>query len=1054
MNRERRARYAKIWLGLMICVLLSTAVWSQGRGNAPPVGPAINQSDDPILKDFRWRSIGPASMAGRIDDIEAVESNPYIIYVGFATGGIWKTVNNGTTWEPIFDTYPTVSVGDIAIFQANPNIIWVGTGEANNRQSSSYGAGIYKSTDAGKTFTFMGLKETQSIDRIVTDPNDPNVVYVAAIGHLFGPNKERGIYKTTDGGQTWTLAKFIDEDTGFTDIVIDPSDSKTLYAASYQRRRTAWGFNGGGPGSGIWKTIDAGKTWTKMAGGLPGPELGRIGLAVSRSNPNIIYAQIEVQKKMGTGTPAEPPLGQPIGTPVQGAGQGGFGGGGGGRGGQAAGNPDPARDGVWRSDDKGKTWKFLSNTNDRAMYYSQIRVDPSNSEIVYTGGAPFFKSTDGGKTFTQVQGIIHTDNHAIWVDPKNGNHLMLGNDGGLDVTYDQCATWEFINTMAVGQFYAVAVDMRKPYWVYGGLQDNGTWGGPSATRSGTGPTNAEWFGIGGGDGFYCQVDPTDYNTVYTESQNGSMSRYDLKTGRSVSVQPTMGRGRGAGGGGGGAAAGAPPANAQLTPEQQAQQQAMAAQMAQFGGGRANIVPPLPANELLRWYWNTPIVMSPHNPQTIYTGANRFFKSTNRGDTWTAGPDLTKQIDRRTLPIMGVQGDKDMFSKHDGFSYYGHIVTLAESAAQAGILWAGTDDGNVQVSRDGGLTWKNVADNIPGLPKDLYHVTRVAPSHFDAGTCYVTLDGHRFDDLKPYAYVTHDFGATWTSIVNNLPQDAHLNVILEDPKNKNLLYLGTELGFYISLNAGAEWKRFMTGLPTVPVDDVVVHPRDNDLIIGTHGRSIWIMDDISSLQQLSDKAMADDVHLMDVRPAVNYAQDIYLGVSMARDKNFRGTNPPRGTAISYYLKSPASGDVKVSVLDIDGHEIFTQNASKEAGLHRVQWQLGGGGGRGFGPGTGGGGAGAGAAGAPAQGAAAGAAGAQGAAAGGRAAAAGGGAAGAGGQAAAGQGAAQGQAAGAGGGGGGRGGFGAAPEPGIYRVKLTVGDKEYFTRVVVEEDPNIK
>jgi photosystem II stability/assembly factor-like uncharacterized protein len=1012
-------------------------------------------------------------MAGRIDDIEAVESNPYIFYVGFATGGVWKTVNNGTTFEPIFDIYPTISVGDIAIYQPNPDIIWVGTGEANNRQSSSYGAGIYKSTDAGKTFTCMGLNETQSIARIVTDPKDPNIVYVAVLGHLFGPNKERGIYKTTDGGRTWTNIKFIDEDTGFTDIVMDPSDNRTLYAASYQRRRTSWGFNGGGPGSGIWKTTDAGKTWTKLAGGLPGPELGRIGLDVSRSNPNIVYAQIEVRKGMGTGTPPEPPLGQPLNAPVQAAGRGGAGGGGGGgRGGQAAGNPDPTRDGVWRSDDKGKTWRFLSNADDRAMYYSQIRVDPSNSEIVYSGGAPFFKSTDGGKTFTQVQGIIHTDNHAIWIDPKNGNHLIIGNDGGLDITYDQCATWEFVNTIAVGQFYAVAADMRKPYYVYGGLQDNGSWGGPSANRGGRGGggggiTNAEWFSVGGGDGFYCQVDPTDYNTIYTESQNGSMSRYDLKTGRTTSIQPRTARGRGGMGG-------APAANTELTPEQQAQQQAIAAQMAAAGfGGQPNIVPPLPADELLRWYWNTPIALSPHNPQTIYTGANRFFKSTNRGDTWMAGPDLTKQIDRRTLPIMGVPGDKDMFSKHDGFMYFGHIVTLAESAAQPGILWVGTDDGNVQVSRDGGYTWKNVADNIPGLPKisvpgissNLYHVTRVAPSHFDAATCYVTLDGHRFDDLKPYVYVTRDFGATWTSIVNNLPQDAHVNVILEDPKNKSLLYLGSELGFYISLNGGAEWKRFMNGLPTVPIDDVIVHPRDNDLILGTHGRSIWIMDDISALQQLTDKAMAEDVHLMDPRPSTNFSTDIYRGVQMARDKNFRGQNPAAGTVISYYLKSPASGDVKISILDVEGKVVQDITGSKDHGLHRVQWS-----GRGSVPAGGRGGSGARGAGAPAAaaqaggaqaaaggGAAAGAAaGAQGAgAAGGAAAGAQGAGAGAGGaaQGAAAQGAAAAQFAG-GFGGGGRGGFGAALDPGVYRVKLTVGDKEYFTKVVVEEDPNIK
>src|SRR5215468_9525114 len=461
----------------------------QGGQQTRPTPTPINQSDDPVLKSFRWRSIGPASMGGRIDDIVAVESNPYVIYVGFATGGVWKTVNNGTTWEPIFDTHPTSSIGDIAVCQSDPNIVWVGTGEPNNRQSASFGDGVYKSTDGGKTFTNVGLKETQSIARIVIDPKDANTVYVAALGRLFGPNKERGVYKTTDGGKTWNNVKFIDEDTGFTDIVIDPVDAKILYAASYQRRRTSWGFNGGGPGSAIWKTTDAGKTWTKLEGnGLPEGLFGRIGLDVSRSNPNVVYAQIEVGASGGAGGGEEQ------------TGGGGFGGGGGGFGGgqQAQPNqtPDPKRSGIWRSDDKGKTWRLVSNNNNRPMYYSQIRVDPSNPEIVYTGGLNVTKSTDGGKTFINLQGIAHSDHHALWVDSKNGNHLLVGNDGGLDVSYEQGATWEFLNTIAASQFYAVAADMRKPYYVCGGLQDNGSWCGPSQTRTGGGG-----FGGGGGGGF-------------------------------------------------------------------------------------------------------------------------------------------------------------------------------------------------------------------------------------------------------------------------------------------------------------------------------------------------------------------------------------------------------------------------------------------------------------------------------------------------------------------------------------------------------------------------
>src|SRR5688500_555046 len=516
-----------------------TATPAQSPRPSPTPSPTptpINWSSDPLLKRFVWRSIGPASMGGRIDDIAVPEQNPYIIYIAFATNGVWKSTNNGTTFQPIFDIYGTHSVGDVAVAPSDPNIVWVGTGEPNNRQSSSFGDGIYKSVDAGKTFTKMGLEDSQTIARIVIDPKDPNTVYAAVLGHLFGPNKERGVYKTTDGGRTWTNVKFIDEDTGFTDIAMDASDNKILYAASYQRRRTNFGFNGGGPGSGIWKTIDAGKTWKKLeGGGLPEGILGRIGLDVSRSNPNVLYAQMEVGPSTGTG--GEDPLAaqaaaSPNPSPSPSA--------------SAAPSPSPAaspspsppnpkRSGVWRSDDKGRTWRIVSNENNRPMYYSQIRVDPKNPETVYVGGLNFSKSTDGGKTFVSMQANVgHVDNHAIWIDPKNGNHILLGNDGGLNATYDQGVTWDFINTIAAAQFYAIGVDMRKPYYVYGGLQDNGSWGGPSQTRIPAGITNADWYRVAGGDGFYAMADPTDYNTVYAESQNGNMSRIDLRTGRSVS----------------------------------------------------------------------------------------------------------------------------------------------------------------------------------------------------------------------------------------------------------------------------------------------------------------------------------------------------------------------------------------------------------------------------------------------------------------------------------------------------------------------------------------
>ncbi|HXG54785.1 MAG TPA: hypothetical protein VNJ03_05350, partial [Vicinamibacterales bacterium] len=941
---------------------------------------------------------------GRIDDIAVDETKPSTFYIGLAGGGLWKTTNNGTTWTPIFDQYTVSSIGDIALAPSNPNVIYVGTGEPNNRQSSTLGGGVYKSTDGGGTFAYVGLKETQSIARVVVHPKDSNIVYVAAIGHLFGPNKERGLFKTTDGGKTWINTKFIDEDTGFTDVVMHPSNPNVLFAASYQRRRQAWGFNGGGKGSGLWKTTDAGRTWTKLTGnGLPTNDLiGRIGIDFARSRPSTIYASFEVGASGGTGAGvnADGSLVQP------GAGRGG-----GGR--QNDPNappppPDPSKSGIWRSDDGGKSWRIVSNQGDRWMYYSQIRVDPTNPEIAYQGGAPFFKTVDGGKSWRQVQGIAHGDHHAFWINPRDNNHILLTNDGGLDVSYDQGATWEYVNTMALGQFYAISADMRKPYVVCGGLQDNGSWCGPSATRSSNGILNSDWFRIGGGDGFYTANDPTDWTVMYAESQDGNTSRVELRSGRSTLIRPRGpqaqgqgGRGQGAGAAGGvtgvPGAAGAPGAAAvgtatpAVTPEDPAvvtQQQALAAQFGFATNPRGNVVPAPPPGTNFRFFWSTPFILSPHNPRTIYLGAERLFRSYDRGETWTASGDLTRNIGRNDRPIMGVDGKAAMASKHDGAASYSNIVTISESPLVPGILWVGTNDGNVQISRDGGATWKNVADRITGAPKE-GHVSRVEASGFDAGTAFVTIDNHRFDDHKAYVYKTADFGDTWTSIAANLPE-GHVNVIRQDPKNANLLYLGTEYAFFISLNGGKEWKPFMNGLPYVRIDDILVHPRDNDLIVGTHGRSLWIIDDITALQQLNESTTARDAALLDIRPGVAWVNDIQKTITAGGAKLWRGENPARGTAISYWLKGPAQGDVKISISDVTGREIRSMIGPKTAGLHRLQWNM-----------------------------------------------------------------ASGLAnlgAGRGGGGGGRGGFTApAVAPGAYLVKLMIGDKVVGTKqVVVEAD----
>jgi photosystem II stability/assembly factor-like uncharacterized protein len=959
MNLHRLTRLA---LPLLAIPLLVVTVTPQQGGNAAQQERVINASDDPILAPFRFRSIGPASMGGRIDDIEVSLTDPNIIYIGYAVGGVWKSPNNGTTWEPVFDTYTTASIGDIAIHPTNPNIVYVGTGEANNRQTSSFGDGIYKTTDGGKTFQNIGLKETQTIARIVIDPKNPETVYVASPGHLFGPNPERGIFKTTDGGKSWNKVKFIDDDTGFTDLAIDPSNGNVLYAASYQRRRSGCCFNGGGPGSALWKSTDAGKTWTKITSkGLPEGTYGRIALDVSRSNPNVVYVQIEAgptgQPRTTRGNdpnaatettppgaaavPGQPPVPN---APQQAGQRGGQAGGGGGRGNQYNwcnnGGPDkgfgrggrggdvpaqqtpPALDpndsGVWRSDDKGASWTLVSNCNARPMYFSQVRVDPNNDKTVYVAGLPWAKSTDGGRTFATLDNAGgnnspgHVDQHAMWIDPRNGKHLMIGNDGGFDVSWDQGHTWDFVNTMATALAYWVTADMRHPYFVYIGLQDNGSWGGPSATRNNDGILNSDWFGIGGGDGFQTAVDPTDYNIVYTESQDGNTNRYDLRSGaRGQSIRPrgiNTGRGRGGGGGGGGGR-----------------------------GATPNVINATAKDEAYRFNWNTPFQLSPHNPSIVWLGGNRLFKSYNRGDTWVASADLTKKIDRDAVVTMGMRGDQTQLSRNDGVVAYSTIISLNESPVMPGLVWVGTDDGLVQVSRDGGQTFTEVGKNIPGLPKDhMYWISRISASNFDPATAYVSVDGHRSDDLKPYVFVTHDYGASWQNITSNLPQYGNVQVVREDPKNKDLLYAGTEFGLYVSTDAGKAWKKFMGNLPTVRVDDVLVHPRENDLIVATHGRSVWIADDISPLQQLTQEIRDSAAHLFDIRPAVQWLNDQQKGQQVGGQRNFQGDNPPRGAAINYYLK--AAGEVKLSIADVNGATVWTSTTQGRSGINRVQWNL--------------------------------------------------------------------------------------------------------------------
>ena len=797
------------------------------------------QSVEDFVNQLEWRNIGPANMGGRINDFAVVEADPNIVFAATASAGVWRTTNNGVTWEPVFDEQPVSSIGDIAVAPSDPSIVWVGSGESNNRQSSSWGNGVYKSTDGGDSWTNVGLEDTLHIGRIVIHPTNPEVVYVAATGHLWGPNDDRGLYKTTDGGQTWTNTLFIDRDTGMTDVAMDPVSPGTLYAASYQRRRTAFGFSGGGPGSGIYKTTNGGESWRRLTDGLPDGITGRVGLDIYRSDPRIVYAVVQ-----------------------------------------------NANGGMFRSDDRGESWTRMSDTNPRPMYYSQIRIDPLNDQRIWAAGARMVYSQDGGKTFVDdwVQ-TIHGDFHALWINPADSNHMLAGSDGGVHYSYDRGRTWDFVNTMALGQFYEIGYDMETPYNIYGGLQDNGSWGGPVRTLYRRGITNEDWFRVGGGDGFYTQVDPNDPTTVYVESQNGNVSRLDLETSERKSIRPE--------------------------PEDE--------------------------SERYRFDWNSPILISPHNSQTIYYGGNRLFKSTDRGDTWTTTDDLSKDQDRDEMPIMGVEVTDDTPSRHDGISTFGQIISISESPRREGVLYVGTDDGNVQVSQDGGTSWQEVAGLIPDLPEGTY-VSRVQASYHADTRVYATMDGHRSDDYSVYVYVSEDSGDSWRSLASNIPDGHTMNVIREHPRNENLLVLGGEFGAYITINRGEEWHQIKGAVPTVPVDDIAIHSRDNDLILGTHGRSIWVLDDMTPLEKLSEGVLASDLHLFDVRDAVGYRINNHKGNT--GHKMFIAPNPPEGALIHYFLNDEVDGEdaVEVTIQNGAGEVIRTFDGPGSVGLNRVNWDL--------------------------------------------------------------------------------------------------------------------
>lgn len=786
-----------------------------------------------VLGGYEARQIGPAVMSGRITAIEVFNNNPRTIYVGTAGGGIWKSTSAGSVFKPVFDKY-NQSIGALALDQKNPEIIWAGTGESNMRNSVSVGDGLYRSEDGGDHWVKVGLDSTEHISKIVIHPGDGNTVYVAAPGPLWSSGKQRGLFKTTDGGQTWSKILYIDENTGCADVIVDPSNPEIVYASTWQFRRSPWSFTSGGPGSALYKSTNGGKTWKKIQKGFLGDELGRICLAISPSKPENLYAIAESQKTA-----------------------------------------------LYRSTDGGESWVRKSGSQNvtwRPFYFSVIMVDPKDPQRIYRPALNFSISNDGGESFTEASfegGWVHSDHHALWINPNNTNHLLLGTDGGVYQSLDRGNSWKMFDNLPVSQFYHVSADLQEPYKVYGGLQDNGSWYAPSKSESGI--ENRDWNNCGGGDGFWVQPDLLDSNIIYSESQGGNVVRFNKRTLESKDIKPY----------------------------------------------------PASGDPKLRFNWNTPIVMSPTDKTTLYVGAQFLYRSKDRGDSWERiSGDLTTNDPKKQ------QQEKSGGLSVDNSGAENHctIFTICESAKDPSVIWVGTDDGNVQVTENGGKSWVNVTKNIKGIPPFTW-CSNVQTSAFDRNTVFATFDGHATGDLKTYVFKSSDLGKTWTSLATD-DVTGYAHKITQDFKNPSLLYLGTENGLFISFDSGKSWSRFNADVPPVAVRDIVVHPKTNDLILATHGRGIIILDDLSPLQTLPD-VLKEEMAFLPVRP-----QHIsVMGMGGFPSSGYMGDNPPSDLVISYYLKDRiSSGDLKIEILDNERNLITTIPANKRKGINRVYWNM--------------------------------------------------------------------------------------------------------------------
>jgi photosystem II stability/assembly factor-like uncharacterized protein len=852
----------------------------------PVAGQRSNPSLDDVLNATRFRNIGPFRTAAWVTAIAVPDSPPrdhlYTIYAATRTGGLWKTVNNGITWTPISDSAEVAAVGAVAVAHSKPAIVWMGTGDQANARSSYSGRGVFKSVDAGKTWQSMGLADSHHIARIIIHPTDPETVYVAAMGHLFSRNQERGVFRTRNGGKTWEKVLYVDDGTGAIDLAIDRRSPNTLYAAMYEKQRTPWHLIAGGPGSGLYRTTDGGATWHKVEG-LPSGNVGRIGIDVNAGSPTVLTAIVENLNPRTAGMPPRVDACQA----------------GGGRGG-APRSGGPIGNDVYRSVDGGRTWKKTHADNidvagSKAPYsFNQIKTNPADPSQIIVNSDSMYESRDGGRTWTCdfFRGTFG-DFRTMWWDEQDPQRLILGSDGGVSVSVDGGRTTDYFPNMRVGEVYAVGVDMDDPYNVYAGLQDHDSWKGPSNSRGGR-ITLEDWVTVGTGDGMYNQVDPSDSRWVYNTFQAGGHRRFDQRTGQATTIEPRR-------------ADGAP---------------------------------------ALRYNWVTPLVLSPHNPQILYTGAQVLFRSLNRGDAWQEiSPDLTTN-------------DSKQCGLNPGFVPYCTITSISESPVTAGVIWVGTDDGKVQVTRDHGATWVDVTAAIApaGGPADRY-VSRVFASPHDAGTAFVAKNGFRNDDFRPYLFRTTDFGKTWTSIAGDLVPSP-INVVVQDRKNQGLLIVGNDLGVWTSIDGGNGWHRLRANLPTVPVHDLTIHPRDNDLVLGTYGRGIFVAD-ITPLQELSTELLAKPLHLFAVEPRAVYGFRAQGNYQLFGDKYLETPNEPDALVINYYLREKQQAPAVITITDIRGDRVAQLEGTADAGLNRVEWNMraqtgrGGGGRGGSGAGRGGG-----------------------------------------------------------------------------------------------------